>query len=88
MERRDRSLKALEDLKYIDSLDPDDRAKQLALWVNKNLQNSSIENFDLPLPQLQQLSELFYKNITFLKTYKDNLKEQLDSNQKIKKFLN
>lgn len=89
MERRNRSLKSLNRLVYIDSLDEESlRARLLSDWVDENLVNRDIQDFDLELKDLKNLSELIYKNITFLKNYKDELKSQLDSTQKIKQFLN
>jgi hypothetical protein len=87
MERRDRSLEALKSLVRIDSLDPEQRAKHLVFWCNEYIENTPIQNLDLQLPELKQLSELFYKNIEFLKQYKSDIKTQLDSHNKIKKFL-
>ncbi|MEA3553103.1 MAG: hypothetical protein U9R39_01735 [Campylobacterota bacterium] len=87
MERRNRSLEALDKLQYIDALDNEDRAVQLATWVNKYLENESIEDFDLEYNDLKKLSELFYKNINFLKQHRKDVKHQLDSHHKIKQFL-
>ena len=86
MERRNRSLEALKLLIYIDSLDKEQRAKRLANWIDTYLGNSSIEEFDLELKDLKHLSELFYKNLTFLKKHTKDIKTQLDSNKKIKEF--
>lgn len=89
MERRNRSIESLNRLVYIDSLDEESlRARLLADWVNENLVDRDIQDFDLELKDLKNLSELIYKNITFLKNYKSDLKSQLNSNQKIKQFLN
>jgi len=87
MERRNRSLKALEELKYIDSLDDQQRAKQLLVWSNSYMTESIVESFDLSLANLKELAELFYKNINFLKSYRDEIKIQLDNKDKIKSFL-
>lgn len=86
MERRNRSLEALKSLRYIDSLDSNQKADSLSNWVNKYLSNSSIEEFDLELKDLNNLSELFYKNLSFLKQHANDIKTQLDSNKKIKNF--
>ena len=88
MERRNRSLRALENLRYIDSLDSGLRAKKLLSWMEEYAQNNGIEDFDLPLTELHQLSELFYKNILFLKDHTNELKSQLNTNTQIKKFFN
>jgi len=86
MERRNRSLKALEELKYIDSLDDQQRAKQLLAWSNNYVTESIVESFDLSLENLKELAELFYRNIDFLKLYRDEIKIQLDNKDKIKSF--
>jgi predicted glycosyltransferase len=88
MERRNRSIESLNRLVYVDSLDNDElKAKQLADWVEQNLVESSIEEFDLELNDLKKLSELIYKNLNFLKNYRQELKAQMNSSTKIKKFL-
>ncbi len=87
MERRDRSLKALEQLIYINSLDPSDRARELIKWVEKHLPNDGIFNFELELQDLEQLAELFYANISFLKEHKENTRQDLLKTQDLKKFL-
>ena len=87
MERRNRSVEALDKLLYLDSLENQDRADQLIIWVDKYLNNSSIEDFDLEYNDLSKLSELFYKNINFLKQHRKDVKSQLDSHHKIKQFL-
>ncbi|PIF04637.1 MAG: hypothetical protein CSA86_01265 [Arcobacter sp.] len=88
MERRDRSLKALLELRYIDSLDSDMRASSLQSWVESYLQNGNkIEDFDLDIQDLNSLSELFYKNIIFLKEHRESMKQTLDTQKKIREFL-
>jgi len=87
MERRNRSLKALKELIYIDSLDSDLKAQSLEKWVEEYLSKSSIEEFDLELSNLQKLSELFYKNINFLKQHNKDMKHQIDNYKKIREFL-
>ena len=88
MERRNRSLKALEEFKYIDSLEADDfKAQQLKKWVEKYITDTNIEEFDLTLTELKSLEELFFKNLNFLKSHQSSIKNELDKNQKIKKFL-
>lgn len=88
MERRNRSIEALQELRYIDSLDPEQRAESLRNWVEVNLSQKSIEDFDLELTDLNNLSELFYKNISFLKQHRKNMKHQIDNHKKIREFLN
>jgi len=85
MERRNRSLKALKELTYIDTLDSELRAQSLQKWVETNINNN--ENFDLELEDKKTLSELFYKNITFMKNHRKNMKEEIDNHKKIREFL-
>ena len=87
MERGNRSLKALEDLIYIDSLDSYERADALIRWYNKYLQNEDVTNFNLEKPQFEKLLELFYKNIEFLKAHKEATRKEMVENQKMKRFL-
>ncbi len=86
MERRDRSLTALNELIYIDSLDSYERADALVNWYNKYLSDEDISNFDLELSDLQQLQELFYKNINFLKEHKEQTRKDMIENRKVRKF--
>jgi len=87
MERRDWSLKALSELKYIDSLDSELRAESLKKWVELYLTNNTIEEFDLSIHDLNSLSELFYKNISFLKNHREDMKSQINNHRKIREFL-
>jgi hypothetical protein len=89
VERRNWSLEALKGLQYIDSLDEGElKAQSLSKWVEKYLSNGNvIEDFDLELPALYTLEELFFKNINFLKEHSKALKKDLDNQKKIKKFL-
>lgn len=87
MERRNWSLKALSELKYIDSLDSELRAESLQKWVISYLTHNKIEEFDLNTQELNSLSELFYKNIAFLKTHRNDMKEAIDNHKKIREFL-
>jgi len=87
MERRNRSIEALQELRYIDSLDPEQRAESLRNRVEVNLSQMSIEDFDLELTDLNNLSELFYKNISFLKQHRKDMKHQIDNHKKIREFL-
>ena len=65
MERRNRSLKALNELIYIDSLDSFEKGNALVNWYNDYLSENSIEEFDLELKDLKTLEELFFRNINF-----------------------
>ena len=88
MERRDRSLKALNELVYIDSFDSYEKADSLLRWYNDYFSNTSIEDFDLELEDLKKLEELFFKNINFLKNHKEETRLELIKMQKVKRFLN
>lgn len=87
MERGNRSIKALEDLRYIDSLDSYERADALVKWHEKYLKNSDISDFDLEKSKQEQLLELFYKNIEFLKKHKEQTRKDMIENQKLQRFL-
>ena len=88
MERRDRSLKALKELTYVDSLDSYEKADAIVRWFDTYLKDDSIENFDLELDDLKRLEELFFKNINFLKNHKEETRQELVKMQKMKRFLN
>ncbi len=88
MERRDRSLKAIKELTYIDSLDSFEKADGLVRWFDDYLKDDSIENFDLELNDLKRLEELFFKSINFLKNHKEETRQELVKMQKVKRFLN
>lgn len=87
MERRNRSIKALDELKFISYLEEDDKAQRLILWANKYLEKGNINDFDLELKDLESLSELFYSNLEFLNIKKDKTKDELDQSKKLKKFM-
>ncbi len=87
MERRDRSVKALEELIYIDSLDSYERADALVRWYNKYLSSADISEFDLDKSDLEKLLELFYKNINFLKNHKAQTRKDMIDNKKLQRFL-
>lgn len=87
MERRDWSLKALEELIYIDSLDDNERAEGIKTWALKYLNTTDITDFDLERDDLIKLSELFYKNTTFLVNHRENILEELKDLNKMRKFL-
>lgn len=87
MERRDRSLKALKELVYIDSLDSFEKADAIVKWFDDYLKDDSIENFDLELYDLKRLEELFFKSINFLKNHKEETRQELIKMQKMKRFL-
>ncbi len=87
MERRDRSLKALKELVYIDSLDSFEKADAIVRWFDDYLKDDSIDNFDLGLDDLKRLEELFFKSINFLKNHKEETRQELIKMQKMKRFL-
>ena len=87
MERRDRSLKALKELTYIDSLDSFEKADALVKWFDTYLKDDSIENFDLELTDLKRLEELFFKSINFLKNHREETRQEIIKMQKMKRFL-
>jgi len=87
MERRDKSLKILNELNYIDSLDLLEKADALVIWYNEHFTNSKIENLDLEIPDLLRFEELFYQNIRFLKQHQEKIRLELNNLQKMKNFL-
>ena len=87
MERRNRSLKALNELIYIDSLDSFEKGNALVNWYNDYLSENSIEEFDLELRDLKTLEELFFRNINFLKEIKEETRQELIRIRKVKSFL-
>ena len=87
MERRDRSLKALKELTYVDSLDSFEKADALVRWFDTYLKDDSIENFDLELLDLKRLEELFFKSINFLKNHREETRQEIIKMQKMKRFL-
>lgn len=87
MERRDWSVKGLTELIYIDSLEDFDRAQALVRWVNEYLTHHDITEFDLELKDLKRLSELFYRNIKFLKEYKETTRNEMMHMNKMRSFL-
>lgn len=87
MERRDWSIKALGELRRIDSLESFDKADALVKWFEIYLSDNLITDFDLELDDLVQLSELFYKNIKFLRNQKDIARDEIKRVNNTKKFL-
>lgn len=87
MERRNWSLKALNELTYVDSLESSEKADALVRWYENYLTNNTIEDFDLELKDLEKLQELFFKNINFLKAHKEETRLELVKMQKMKRFL-
>lgn len=88
METRNISLKALKELKYIDSLDGEYKEQELFRWDNKYLvPNNKINEVNLEKKDLEELLELFYKNIHFLKNYKNSIKKQMEMTFKLKEFV-
>ena len=87
MERRNWSLKVFNKLKYIDSLDQYDKAYSLQVWTSSYLDDNFLNNLDLNQDDLKSFLELFYKNINFLKSHKDEIFKELNQNKNIQKFL-
>ncbi len=87
MERRNRSIIALGELNYIDSLDSFEKADALVGWCNNYLNETKIEDFDLELEDLKKLEELFFKNLNFLKSHKEDTNNELQNLRKMKRFL-
>jgi len=87
MERRDKSLKILNELNYIDSLDLLEKAEALVVWYKEHFTNSQIEDLNLEVPDLLRFEELFYKNIRFLKQHREKIRLELNNLQKMKNFL-
>ena len=87
MERRDWSLMALSELTRIDSLDSFQKADALVKWFQDYLGENQITDFDLEHQDLIKLSELFYKNINFLKNQKNIALEEIKRINKTKEFL-
>lgn len=87
MERRDWSLEALNELIYVDSLESYEKADALVRWHEKYLSENSIQDFDLEFSDLKKLEELFFKNLSFLKTHKETTQKELVKMQKLRKFL-
>jgi len=87
MERRNWSLEVYSELKYIDSLEEYDKAYSLQLWASKYMDKNFLNQLDLDVKDLKALSELFYKNINFLKVHKEKVNKELNKNKNIKKFL-
>jgi len=87
MERGNRSIEALNQLLYIDSLELFEKADALVQWHNTYLSENNIQDFDLELSELKQLEELFFKNIKFLKKHKEDTRLELIKIKKMKRFL-
>jgi len=87
MERRNWSLEAFSKLSHIDSLDDYDRAYSLQLWTSEYMDEDFLSNLDLEINDLKLFSELFFKNINFLKEHKQRISKELNKNKNIKKFL-
>ncbi len=87
MERRDWSLKALSELNRIDSLESFEKADAIVRWHENYLSKNEITDFDLEKDDLIRLSELFFKNIKFLKDQKDIARDEIKRINNTKKFL-
>ena len=96
MERRNWTLKSLNELIYIDSFDSEEKADSLVKWIGKFTLDTSDHFIDVEISdftpvlnntQLKTFMELFYKNIQFLKSHKQEIKSQLDSLKKIRTYV-
>jgi hypothetical protein len=87
MERRDWSLKLLSELIYIDSLDSYEKADALVVWHNDYFKNNTIESLDLNIKELENLEELFFRNLNFLKEQQNITCEDMKKIKKMKSFL-
>lgn len=87
MERRNWSLKALEELTYVDSLEDSNRAQGIKRWALKYLNTTDVTDFDFNQKELLKFSELFHKNYHFLVEHKEEVLEELREINKLKKFL-
>lgn len=87
MERRNRSVEALNQLKFIDTLDEEERVSGLQRWVQNYLSTDNKFEFDLEFKDLQVLLELYYKNINFMKSFNSNIQQQMAENQKLRAFV-
>lgn len=87
MERRNRSVEALNQLKYIDTLDDEERISGLQRWVQSYLSSEDKLEFDLEFKDLQILLELYYKNINFMKSFNSDIQQQMAENKKLKAFV-
>ena len=87
MERRDRSLKALEEIIYITSLSDDfERGERLLEWGREYLVDN--QEFDLEVNDLKKMADLVYMNMNFLKKHISQAKINLKNMEKIRKFFN
>ena len=87
MERRNWSLEALKEIKYISTLSSKQRSYSLIEWCNTYLINNDIQDFDLPNTELKELSEYFFRNLEFMKKLKDETQVELLENRKIRKYM-
>ena len=87
MERGNRSLKALQELKFIDAQEPTLKGDLLLRWASEYLLPNGDVDLDLEPKELKALSELIYRNITFLKQQRAIIASELNEYHKIKQFL-
>lgn len=87
MERRDWSLKALEELNRVDSLDDEEKAQGIKRWALKYLNTTDVTDFDLETKELLRLQELLYKNTDFLIQHTKEIQGDLKEINHLKKFL-
>ena len=87
MERGNRSLKALQELKFIDTQEPTLKGNLLLRWASEYLLPNGDIDLELEPKDLKALSELIYRNITFLKQQRAIIASELNEYHKIKQFL-
>ena len=89
MERRNRAVKALKQLRYIDSIKNSEQYDlSIQNWINDYIDQKTEHFFvELTSSEKEQLSELYFTNIKFLKENRAILKKDLDSIKLQKKFL-
>ena len=86
MERRDRALRALNELNFIDSLENCDKPEAIKRWSETYAILGDKLFGGLNTDELNRASELMFRNISFIKQHTKDLKITLDDSQKIKKF--
>lgn len=86
MERRDRALKALSELNFVDSLESFDKPSAIKGWAEVYLVFGNELFFGLEKAELERAGELMFRNINLLKRHAQDLKIILDENKQIRKF--
>ena len=87
MERRNRALESFKEFLYIDSLDGKDKADRLNNWISSYIIDNEPFYLYLTKEQQQLLSELYHKNILFLKNYNMQVKNDMDNIANMRKFI-